>query len=236
MIVAELEIYHSRPIAPTRRIALGSRNLPIDPAPGAGGLLLAGIVAQSASGVDSELREDLVDVLELLYAGQRVVQPRVRHRYQTDTVGLLRSRHRLISTGGVLEFEFNDDLGLPVQQLLGSLYAAGSVPIDTRRIILDLCRNALVWDRPVDALFISSVMGGGEASLVDLSAWNDPVSWAMGILGLEGREDDSPSKRAVQRRFRTLLREAHPDHGAEDDGAAARIAELRQARNVLNSS
>ncbi len=235
MIVAELEIYHSRPIAPTRRIALGSRNLPVDPAPGAGGLLLAGIVAEYAPEVTSELREDLVNVLEMLGAGLRVVQPRVRHRFQTDTVGLLRSQHRLVAGGSSLVFEFDDHLGLPVQQVLGALYAAGSLPIDVRRVVLDACRTALVWGRPVDSLFISGVMGGGEASLMDLRAWNDPVSWALEVLGLDGDPDDTPSKRVVQRRFRSLLRDAHPDHGGEGVEAAARIAELTQARDVLTS-
>ncbi|MDH4277890.1 MAG: hypothetical protein OEW83_07380, partial [Acidimicrobiia bacterium] len=88
VVIAELEICHSRPIAPTRRVALGGRNLPIDPVPGAGGVLLAGIVAHTAPGVDPELREDLMDVMDRLSRGVKVVQPRVRHRFQTDRVGL----------------------------------------------------------------------------------------------------------------------------------------------------
>ena len=31
MLLAELEIYHSRPVQPTRRVALGSLVLPVDP-------------------------------------------------------------------------------------------------------------------------------------------------------------------------------------------------------------
>ena len=50
--LAVLEIYHSRPIAPTRRVALGRRSLPIEPPPGPGGLLLAGIVARFLPDVD----------------------------------------------------------------------------------------------------------------------------------------------------------------------------------------
>ena len=34
MILAELEVFHSRPIAPTRRVALGRKHLPLHPAPG----------------------------------------------------------------------------------------------------------------------------------------------------------------------------------------------------------
>ena len=106
MIVAELEIFHSRPIAPTRRVALGQRNLPVDPAPGAGGLLLAGIVGEMAPEVQPDLREHLYLLLEDVAAGRRIPQPRVRHRFQTDTVGLLRSSHRLVSVGSGPAFEF----------------------------------------------------------------------------------------------------------------------------------
>ena len=45
MLLAELEVWHTRPAVPTRRIALGHMVLPVDPAPGFGGLLLGSIVA-----------------------------------------------------------------------------------------------------------------------------------------------------------------------------------------------
>ncbi len=230
MIVAELEVFHSRPIAPTRRIALGQRNLPTDPAPGAGGLLLAGIVAEMAPGVAPDLREHLYLLLEDLAVGKRIPQPRVRHRFQTDTVGLLRTSHRLRAIGGTLTFEFDHvDRGLPVQHALAALYAAGQLPAATREVVFDGLRDALVWGRAVDDRFISAVMGGGSATISDLSSWNDPVSWALETLGLES----TPSKRAVMQRYRGLLREAHPDHGAEEHEAAVRIAELGQARDFL---
>lgn len=231
VIVAELQIYHSLPIAPTRRIALGTRDLPTDPAPGAGGLLLAGIVAHTARFVEAELREDLVMLLEDLAVGRRVPQPRVRHRFQTDRVGLCRSTHRLIANGNALEFDFDDELGRPVQQALGAIYAAGSLPEEAKTPVFDAIRNSLVWGGDVDTRFINSVMGGEAASMFELRAWNDPVSWAMEILDLDSESD--PNKRAVQRRFRTLLRDAHPDHGGVSDEAAKRIAELTEARDIL---
>ncbi len=229
MIIAELEIYHSRPIAPTRRIALGMRNLPVDPAPGAGGVLLAGIVAQAAPFVEAELREDLVRVIEDVSSSRRVAQPRVRHRFQVDRIGLLRSTHRLVTVGNALEFDFDDELGRPVQQALGAVYAAASLPTEAMGPVFDAIRTALVWGQDVDARFISSVMGGKTASLADLSAWNDPRSWALEVLEL----DADPAKRVVQRRFRAMLRDAHPDHGGESIDAAKRIAELTEARDIL---
>ncbi len=229
MIVAELEIFHSRPIAPTRRIALGQRNLPIDPAPGAGGLLLAGIVGEMAPEVQPDLREHLYLLLEDVAAGKRIPQPRVRHRFQTDTVGLLRSSHRLVAEEGGLAFEFEGDRGLPVQHALGALYAAGQLPPEVRDAIFETLRVALVWGQPIDDRFISTIMGGRANSLADLRAWNDPVAWALETLGLE----PGYSRRTVLKRYRTLLRDAHPDHGAEEHEAAARIAELGQARDLL---
>lgn len=233
VIVAELDIFHSRPIAPTRRVALGNRNLPVDPAPGAGGVLLAGIVAHNAPNVEPELREDLVSVIDTLAGGRRVIQPRVRHRYQRDVIGLTKSPQRLMAVSGALEFDFEDTLGRPVQLMLGAVYAAGSLPMSSRTPVFDALRTALVWGRDVDNRFISYVMGGRAADLVDLKAWNDPVAWALEVLGIEGDPADKINKRVVQRKFRSLLREAHPDHGAETMGAAARIADLTEARRIL---
>lgn len=233
MLLAELEIHHSRPIAPTRRIALGMRNLPVDPAPGAGGLLLAAIVARTAPSVEPDLREGLVRLIDDLDRGARIPQPRARHRFQTDRVGLLRSTHRLIADGDALSFDFDDEYGRPVQQALGAIYAAGSLPVDARSPVFDAIRSALVWGRPVGSGFINAVMGGQTASLADLQSWNDPVSWALEVFALDSSADGTPSKRVVQRRFRSLLRDAHPDHGAETVGAADRIAELNEARRIL---
>jgi len=236
VVVASLEICHSRPIAPTRRVALGRRDLPVDPAPGAGGVLLAGIVAHNAPRVEPELREDLVSVMDTLASGGRVVQPRVRHRFQTDRVGLTVSPQRLVSEGGTLAFELEDSLGRPVQLALGAIYAAASLPSAARVRVFEGLHSALVWGRPVDNGFISWLMDGNATGLADLRAWDDPVAWALEILEIDRSGGDGPSKRMVQRRFRTLLREAHPDHGGLDEHAAHRIAELTEARRILLAS
>ncbi len=55
VILAELEVFHSRPIAPTRRVALGHVDLPVTPAPGFGGILLGGVVAAYMPGLDPDL-------------------------------------------------------------------------------------------------------------------------------------------------------------------------------------
>jgi hypothetical protein len=240
IVVAELEICHSRPIAPTRRVALGMRDLPIDPAPGPGGVLLAGILAHNAPGVDPELREDLMDVMDRLQHGRKVVQPRVRHRFQVDRIGLTVSRQQLVSDRGLLSFRFDDENARPVQLALGAVYAAATLPATARDTVFEAFQAALVWSRPVDTSFIGYVLGGvnGEtlSEYEQLKAWHDPFAWAMEILEIDGDGDGPPSKRVVQRRFRSLLRDAHPDHGGLSEAAAARIAELTEARRILLAS
>jgi curved DNA-binding protein CbpA len=68
-------------------------------------------------------------------------------------------------------------------------------------------------------------------------AWDGVPSerrWAMEVLGLHA---DMPVDRDdVNRRYRRLLRDAHPDHGAGSEGAAQRISELAEARRILLAS
>ena len=123
MLLAELEIRHSRAVAPTRRVALGELYLPCEPAPGFGGLLLAGIVAGRIGELDEDLRDDLDILLDDLERGRRIAQPRLRHRFQTDTVGLGRSRHKLVGVGEAMELELDED-GHALPQLLGAVDAA----------------------------------------------------------------------------------------------------------------
>src|SRR5438093_915484 len=84
-ILDELEIRHSRAIVPTRRVALGRRWLPTEPAPGFGGILLAALVATHVAALDDEALGDLHALVDDLEGGRRIAQPRLRHRFQTDT-------------------------------------------------------------------------------------------------------------------------------------------------------
>ena len=52
------------------------------------------------------------------------------------------------------------------------------------------------------------------------------------VLGLDV-DGSLPGRRDIQRRFRALVRDAHPDHGADSEDAAARIADLTEARRIL---
>jgi curved DNA-binding protein CbpA len=55
----------------------------------------------------------------------------------------------------------------------------------------------------------------------------------MEVLGLQA--EHAIERDDVQKRFRRLVRLAHPDHGGESTGAAERMAELSEAREVLLS-
>ena len=236
MILAELEVFHSRPIAPTRRVALGRSNLPVTPAPGFGGLLLGGIVAGHMEALDPELFDDLNRLTLQLQEGMRVPQPRLRHRFQQDRIGLTRSLHRLVGEGEDLAFEF-EIKGAAAQHILAAVYAAGQLPLTVRGRVMDTIRKGMRWTGPLDHVFITHLSGLDRGRDWSTEAFRDPVRWAMGVLGLnEGQTASVPDRGDVQRQFRDLLRVAHPDHGGAIDGAAQRIADLTEARRILLAS
>lgn len=229
MILAELELFHSRPIAPTRRVALGHLDLPVDPAPGFGGLLLGGVVAANMPGLDPELFDDLHTLTVQLERGQRVPQPRLRHRLQSDRVGLQRSVHQLVGEGERLSFDLELDKALPAQHILAAVYAAAVLPYGPRTPVMAVIRKAMRWAGAMDHSLVTYLSGITQDQAWSVQAHSDPVAWALGVLELK----DLGSRRAVQRRFRDLVRRAHPDHGGNTAAASARIAELAEARRVL---
>ncbi len=231
MLLAELEIRHSRAVAPTRRVALGERWLPTDPTPGYGGILLGGIVATHLGDVDPELRDEFMVLTEDLEAGRRIAQPRMRHRFQTDVVGLDRTRHKLVRSGGQqAAFEINGG-GRPVPQLLGALYAAGGLHASARPEVFAAIRKAAQWQRRVDETLIAYLSDRTTAAPFSWRTFPTDERWALQVLGFG--PESQPERDEVLRRFRTLVREAHPDHGAENEGAGQRILELTEARRIL---
>ena len=234
MILAELEVFHSRPIAPTRRVALGRTNLPVTPAPGFGGLLLGGIVAGHIEELDPDLFDDLHRLTLQLQEGMRVPQPRLRHRFQQDRIGLTRSVHRLVGHGEDLAFEF-EDKGAAAQHILAAVYAAGQLPPASRPRVMDTIRKGMRWSGPLDGVFITHLSGLDRGRDWSTAAFRDPVQWALGVLGL-GNGEAVPGRTDVQQQFRDLLRVAHPDHGGSSDDAAKRIADLTEARRILLAS
>jgi hypothetical protein len=232
VILADLEVFHSRPIAPTRRVALGRADLPVSPAPGFGGILLGGIVAANIGGLAPELFDDLHRLTLQLQDGRRIPQPRLRYRFQEDRVGLTRSVHRLVGDGEELVFDL-DTRAAPAQNVLAAVYAAGQLVVGARGPVMASIRKAMGWSGPLDRSLVAHLAGLDRGSRMGTLALGDPVAWALGVLELTTHEDSPPDRVAVQRRFREMLRDAHPDHGGAAEGAAARIAELTEARRIL---
>src|SRR3954454_1985210 len=99
MLLAELEIRHSRAAVPTRRVALGERWLPAEPPPGPGGILLGGLVAGHVDAIDDALLVELLGLIAAVESDRRTPQPRLRHPFQAEVLGLVRSRHTLVAEG-----------------------------------------------------------------------------------------------------------------------------------------
>lgn len=229
MLLAELEVFHNRPFSPTRRIAHGRRNLPLDPPPGYGPLLLGALAAVAGEDLDPEDRDKLRRLLSRIEAGHRIAQPQVRHRFQTDTHGLARTWAGLRGSGERFELDV-DGHGSPLQLTIAAVYAAAQITDPAARgRTLDVIRRGLAWRGPIDAATFRHLAGDDELRWAS-TAFADPRLWALDVLGLE---PDHGGHREVQKRFRQLLREAHPDHGAESAVAAARIADLTEARRIL---
>lgn len=224
--VAELEIRHSRRVAPTRRVALGDVWLPTTPSPGPGGVLLAGIVAVKSQALDPELRDELDVLMSVLEAGRTVSQPRLRHRFQTDVVGLDRSRHRLVSVGRAVELEL-DDHAHDLPQVLGAVYAASQLPAKARGAVFRLLWRALRWEGDNDAALIDYLSGDTAAVL----RRHRTAEWALDVLGFEPHHIPGPTE--IVGRFRTLVRGAHPDHGAPANDAGQRVSDLTEAKRIL---
>lgn len=231
MIIASLELYHSRAIAPTRRVSLGARSLATDTAPGPGGILLGGIAATYIGSVDPELHADLQRLTIELEDAPYIPQPRLRHRLQADKIGLSRSTLNLRRIDDEIRYDLTDVTASPLQATLGAVYAAGSIGNKSRRDVLSCVRRGLLWQGPIGQTMIANLAGGDTRSM-SAGALENPIGWAMAVLDFA--VDAAPPGRAkVKAAFRMHLRDAHPDHGAGESQAAKRIADLAEARRIL---
>lgn len=234
-MLAELEVYHSRPIAPTRRVAIGRTILPVDNPPDFGGLLLGAVVARYSQLLDSDLLEELEVLTYQVEQGQRIPQPRLRHRLQKDRIGLSRSVHRLERLpNNRLHVAFETKFEAPSQFVLAAVYAAGTIERPARTAVMEVLRRAIGWQGETEnsEMLLSHLSRTYERFSLSTSSQADPVSWALEVLGLDP-EAQVPEPADLRKTFRSLLREAHPDIGGEADDAADRIAELTEARRIL---
>jgi hypothetical protein len=230
MLLAELEVRHSRAVVPTRRVALGPHWLPTEPAPGYGGILLGGIVAAYLPDVEPDLRDEFLLLADELEEGRRISQPRLRHRFQTDVVGLERSRHALVGDPQDVRFELHAN-GRPVPQLLGAVYAGGRLHAAARPAVFTAIRKAASWEGGLGVELVSYLSDPSADAPRSWRLFPTDERWALQVMGFG--PDLRPDRNEVQSRFRSLIRQVHPDHGGESEGAGRRILELTEARRIL---
>lgn len=231
MLLAELEVWHTRPRAPTRRVSLGNLVLPVDPAPGFGGLLLGAVVARHVTDVDADYVPDIHRLIDQVDRGDRVVQPRLRHRFQVDRQGLGHSTHRLVGEGDALSFDFATT-GSPTAMILGAVYAVERLEAASRHVIAPVLHKAMRWHGPIGTTLIAHLAGTAATSLASLA---DPRAWALDVLGFP-LGSPAPSKREVTAKFRHRMRGVHPDHGGDELTASTAVFELAEARKILTDA
>jgi len=87
VLLAELNVRHTRRHMPTRRVALDGAYLPTS-GPAHGAALLAAIVATNLPGIGEEQRELLPRLLADARHGLSIPRIALRHRLQRDVHGL----------------------------------------------------------------------------------------------------------------------------------------------------
>jgi hypothetical protein len=248
VLLAELNIRHTRRHMPTRRVALDDGYLPTSGS-AFGGVLLGAVLAEHVPGLDEEQLDALGRLVDAARNGLTVPRIALRYRLQTDTHGLDLSRHRIttanVEAGSALPVLELDRHGPAAPQVIGAIMAAAALPPSGRKIALRFVDAAVA--RPgfvpegleVRRMFeglpgLRPYAPGVRPAPGTVDEWRGVPSerrWAMEVLGLRAGMD--VERDDVLRRFRRLVRLAHPDHGAGSSGAAERIAELADAREVL---
>lgn len=172
-LCAELEVCHSRVVAPTRRVALGSLDLPEDYGP----VLLGCVAGWFSQGQDDEFFSDAAKLLAYVSTKTSIPQPHMRFRFQQDLVGLLASSHQIreevesrngqkawrgnsgngYGGNGLAEgLKFVSDMksSTPAQHVLGALYAAYRLEDEAHWQSCEMIETALEWavERPLGSL------------------------------------------------------------------------------------
>jgi hypothetical protein len=246
VLLAELLIRHTRRHMPTRRVALGSAYLPMTGG-GYGALLLGAVVSTRVEALADEQRDALPGLLHAASRGLEVPQIKLWYRLQTDTHGLDRSRHRVFDEGGQVIVEL-DAHGASAPQILGSVLAVAVLPPTTRTAGLLAIRDAIDGRFRFPKRVLVRRLEQGMAPDIPWAPgvhwqpgapegerkWAGVASerrWALEVLGFGPMNELERDE--VNRRFRRLLRDAHPDSGGHREAAADRIAELSEARELL---
>jgi hypothetical protein len=162
VLLAELNIRHTRKHMPTRRVAVDDGYLPTG-GPALGGVLIGAVVAEHIGGLDEEQFDALDRLVRDARHGLSVPSIALRYRLQTDTHGLDLSRHRITSAhaagpafGHAAGSAFGHAAGpafLPVleldrhgpaaPQVIGAIMAAAWLGPTSRKVALRFVETAI---------------------------------------------------------------------------------------------
>ena len=235
MLLAELEVWHSRPGhadpagrarppgaagRPARRASAGCCSAPSSP--------------PTCGGVDQDLLPDLHRLINEIERGQRVVQPRLRHRYQVDRHGLARSTHRLIGRAArTISFQFENN---------GIAAAAGARRRLRRRAARRrrratpspaCCTGRMRWNGPVGPSLVTYLAGVSGARASSLHGLRRPGGVGARRARLRARHGRARPSREVLAQLPRPAHEVHPDHGGDEVAASKRSATSAEARRIL---
>ncbi len=112
--------------------------------------------------------------------------------------------------------------------MLAAIYAAGRISRAARPSVFRLLRRATRWQGGAGSALLAFLSGDASRALGDASE-----GWALAVLGFASGVE--PSRSDINRRFRELIRDAHPDHGGSVEDAGRRIVDLTEAKRVLLS-
>ncbi len=260
VVLAELNIRHTRLRMPTRRVAIDPSYLPTSIG-SAGPDLITAVSTEFIRRIDKTKYKEIENLITSISdESLEIPSIHLQHRLQLDTHGLDRSRHRVIDDGAGIIVEI-DVHALPETQVLGILIAISQISrpdrdpylkalrkamkrrgAQTRGLRIRLLEQGVAGERPGRASPAEAVAGSGAGDRFGLSdhdqeRWvgvDAELRWAMEVLGMS--PDSKIDRKEIQRRYRRLLRTAHPDHGGDLEGAADRIARLGDARSLLLSN
>ena len=181
--------------------------------------------------MDEELVPDIYRLVNEIERGQRVVQPRLRHRYQVDRHGLARSTHRLTGEGEAISFHFEDN-GSPLQQILGAVYAVERLAPDAphthrRRAAPGAALERSGRPRARSPTWPAARSGAARCRPSSIR-WRGRSTCSASRPGTVG-----PVKRDVLAQYRSRLMQVHPDHGGDEIAASKAIVDLGEARRIL---
>ena len=146
VLLAELNIRHTRRHMPTRRVAVDDGYLPTS-GPAFGGVLIGAVVAEHVPGLDEDQLEALGRFVDVARRGLTVPRIALRYRLQTDTHGLDLSRHRIISAeverGSVRPILELDRHSRSAPQVIGAIMAAAQLPPSGRSVAFRFVDAAL---------------------------------------------------------------------------------------------